>query len=124
MVLPGSERTLVSAPRSTTPRKGATPMDAPTNATTPQDQPEPRSPFRPNRLTSGIVAGGAAFAMVLAGLGIASAQTEGSTPTPTDPPAATAPADPAAPGKPGGHGGRHRHPIANPARVASVIGIT
>ena len=50
--------------------------------------PELKSPWRPNRLTSGIVAGGAAFAMVLAGLGIASAQTDGSTTTP--PPAASA----------------------------------
>ncbi len=43
-----------------------------------------RSAWRANRLTSGIVAGGAALAMVLAGLGIANAQTD-DTPTPKAP---------------------------------------
>lgn len=110
-------------------------MDAPTAPTEPKPA-EARSAFRPTRLTSGIVAGGAAFAMVLAGLGIASAQTEGST---TDPPAAATEGRADGPeGRPDGHQGaadrvhrRHRHPhhphrrhpMAT-ARIASVIGIT
>jgi cytochrome c553 len=59
------------------------PLDLPPTAPDPATRPTPeaRSSWRPNRLTSGIVAGGAAFAMVLAGLGIASAQTDGSTTT-------------------------------------------
>jgi len=89
-------------------------MDAPTAPAAPEPA-EPRSPFRPNRLTSGIVAGGAAVAMVLAGLGIASAQTDGSTTT--DPPAASTEGTADRPHR------HHRHPIAT-ARIASVIGIT
>lgn len=41
----------------------------------------PTSPLRPNRLSSVILASGAAVAMVLAGLGIASAQTDETPPT-------------------------------------------
>jgi ribosomal protein S20 len=66
-----------------------------------------KSPFRPNRLTAGIIAGGAAFAMVLAGLGIASAQTDEGSAT-TDPPAAAAEGDGA--GRPGRHGHHHHFP--------------
>lgn len=93
-------------------------MDAhtsPTSSDTPE--PEARSPFRPNRLTSGIVAGGAALAMVLAGLGIASAQTDGSTTT--DPPAAPAEGDgTAAPHRRRGSG------WAGLSTVATTLGTT
>ncbi|HEX7168573.1 MAG TPA: hypothetical protein VF230_16450, partial [Acidimicrobiales bacterium] len=40
-----------------------------------------------SRLRAGIVAAGAAFGLTLAGLGIAAAQTDGSTPDPTVEPA-------------------------------------
>ena len=93
-------------------------MDAPTTPAAPE--PHARSAFRPTRLTSGIVAGGAALAMVLAGLGIASAQTADSAPTP--PPASTE-GDPGAAGEPERQR-RHRHPIAKPARIAAVLCIT
>jgi polyhydroxyalkanoate synthesis regulator phasin len=86
-------------------------MDATNRPTPPTTDPAPaeKSPYRPNRLTSGIVAGGAAFAMVLAGLGIASAQTdEGSTTT--EAPAASAPAEGEGAGRP--HGGHHHHALA------------
>ena len=65
------------------------------------------------RFRKNLVAAGAAVGMTLAGLGVAAAQTDSSTPT-TEAPAAdapaTAPADRPAgrgPGGPGGHGGRH-----------------
>lgn len=88
-------------------------MDAPTSPATPE--PEPRSAFRPRRLTSGIVAGGAAFAMLLAGLGIASAQTEGSAPADA-PAASTEGAD----SRPHRH---HRGGRAALATVASTLGL-
>lgn len=82
-------------------------MDATNSPTPPTTDPAPaaKSPYRPNRLTSGIVAGGAAFAMVLAGLGIASAQTDDSTTS--EAPAASAPAEGERAGRP--HRGHHHH---------------
>lgn len=83
-------------------------MDAPDTPIPPTTDPAAaeKSPYRPNRLTSGIVAGGAAFAMVLAGLGIASAQTdEGSTTT--EAPSDSAPAEGERAGRP--HRGHHHH---------------
>jgi ribosomal protein S20 len=76
------------------------PLDLPTS---PAPSDEPKSAFRPNKLTSGIVAGGAAFAMVLAGLGIANAQTSDSGSS--DTPSAATPA-------PDGDGGHHHRPRA------------
>ncbi len=87
------------------------------------ESPARPSGFRPNRLTSGIVAGGAALAMVLAGLGIASAQTDNSTTTPPSaadtPPAATAEDTP----KPR-HGHHPDRIKASMASAATALGIT
>jgi hypothetical protein len=89
--------------------------------TPPAETLEPRSAFRPNKLTSGIVAGGAAFAMVLAGLGIANAQTsDSSSDTPST---ATAPAP--APGDGDGHHHRPRAVLGFSLDVAaSTLGIS
>ena len=78
----------------------------------PNQTPDP-SPH--NRLSSGIVAAGAAFALTLAGLGVAAAQTD-DTPSSstTEAPAAESTTEtPAAGGDmrgPRGHGGRHHRP--------------
>jgi ribosomal protein S20 len=79
------------------------PLDPPTP---PASAPEPKAGIRPTKLASGLVAGGAAFAMVMAGLGIANAQTDDSSSTP--PPAASTPAP--APGD--ADGGHHHRPRA------------
>ncbi len=79
--------------------------------------PAPHSPFRANRVTSGIVAGGAALAMVLAGLGIASAQTDDAPATP--PPVASADSPEA-----GRHGGHHPGVKAKLSTVATILGIS
>jgi ribosomal protein S20 len=91
-------------------------MDAPTTPVAPQHDEEARSAFRPNRLTSGIVAGGAAFAMVHAGLGIASAQTEGATTS--DPPAASTEGD-----QPRSHRHHRGGARASLGTVASTLGL-
>jgi predicted DNA-binding protein (UPF0251 family) len=80
--------------------------------------PTPPPPPRRSRLTSGIVACGAAFGMTLAGLGIAAAQTDDS-PT-TTPPAASADGDGSHHQGPGGH----RGPSGNPAVAAQALGMT
>jgi hypothetical protein len=82
--------------------------EAPTNQKTPF--------LHGKRIPSAILAGGAAFAMTLAGLGIANAQTDDATP-----PSTTAPAEDG--GRPGpGH--RHfDHPHARLSVAAEAIGI-
>lgn len=96
-------------------------MDAPDTGTTSRSAPTPAetSPFRPNRLTSGIVAGGAALAMVLAGLGIAAAQTDEGTST--APPAASSEAE----GERRGprHHGHHGHHAPNLSVAATFLGL-
>lgn len=84
-------------------------MDAPDTPIPPTTDPAPaeKSPYRPNRLTSGIVAGGAAFAMVLAGLGIASAQTDEGSATTEAPASAPAEGEGERAGRP--HRGHHHH---------------
>lgn len=77
------------------------------------------------RLHTGFLTAGAVVAMVLAGLGVAGAQT-GDPPTTTEPAQSTAPA-PSAQGddearKAGCHHGHHRK--ANLATAASTIGVT
>lgn len=73
---------------------------------------EPRPTFlEGKRLGSAIVAGGAALAMTLAGLGIAAAQTDDTTTT-TPPSSSTAPA--AGDGKRHRHGGGHTHADHHP----------
>lgn len=96
-------------------------MDATNSPTPPTTDPAPaaKSPYRPNRLTSGIVAGGAAFAMVLAGLGIASAQTDDSTTS--EAPAASAPADGEGVGRP--HRGHHHHHAPGLSLAATFLDI-
>lgn len=77
------------------------------------------SSYRPNRLTSVIVASGAAFAMVLAGLGIASAQTDETPPTTTAP--AVAEGAPAPDEKPAPHQeGHRRHRRAHKVGLSSA----
>lgn len=97
-------------------------MEAPDTPTPPTSTPSPaeKSPFRPNRLTSGIIAGGAAFAMVLAGLGIASAQTDEDSAT-SDPPAAAAEGEGA--GRPGRHGGHGHHHFPRLSLAATFLDI-
>ena len=78
------------------------------------------------RLPSAIVASGAAFAMTLAGLGIANAQTDD---TPTTPPSSTAPADGEGegdgPGRPGpGHTHADHHPHAGLSVAAEALGMS
>ena len=84
-----------------------------------EPQPSKARRFHGKRLPSAIVAGGAAFAMTLAGLGIANAQTDDATPPTTE----SAPAD-------GDGVRRHRHthadhhPHARLSVAAEAIGIT
>jgi hypothetical protein len=95
------------------------PLDPPT---TPASAPEPKAGIRPTKLASGLVAGGAAFAMVMAGLGIANAQTDDSSSTP--PPAASAPA-PAPGDADGGHPHRPRALFGAGLEVAAeTLGIS
>ena len=98
------------------PIEPAAPTTAPTGDT------QAASALRPNRLTAGIVAGGAAFAMVLAGLGIASAQTDDATSDSTTPPAA---AEGGTPAPDAGHR-RHGPGDVRPslAVAASTLGIS
>ena len=90
------------------------------------DEALPKKPFlQGRRLPSAIIAGGAAFAMTLAGLGIANAQTDDATPS-----TSTAPAE--GEGEGTGDGprfGRHHthadhHPHADLSVAAKAIGIT
>ena len=89
------------------------------------EAPKKTSFLQGKRLPSAIVAGGAAFAMTLAGLGIANAQTDGSTPS-----TAPAPADGEGEGAGDGHrlgrGHTHadHHPHARLSVAAEAIGIT
>ena len=84
-----------------------------------------KSALRPNRLSAGLLAGGATFAMVMAGLGIAAAQTDdGSSPT-TAPPAASAEGSGDGEGegvRPHRHGHRH-HLRASLTVAAEVLGV-
>ena len=96
-------------------------MDSPESAT-----PEPLEPSPKPRLHRGVLTAAAAVAMVLAGLGVAGAQT-GETPTTTkaEEPAATAEGDIEAAKEPGcheGHGGPGRKPKLEAA--AEAIGIS
>ena len=81
---------------------------------------DPTSPVRPTRLTAGIVAGGAAVAMVLAGLGIASAQTDDGAGSTTTPPAASAEGEGAG-GRPHRHHRHHHRPSLGIASTALGI---
>jgi hypothetical protein len=85
-----------------------------------QNPDTPTTPsLRPNRLSAGLLAGGATFAMVLAGLGIASAQTDDGSTT-TTPPAPAAPAE----GQGAGRSHRHHHHLRASLAIASqVLGI-
>jgi hypothetical protein len=78
-----------------------------------------KTPFlQGKRLPSAILAGGAAFAMTLAGLGIANAQTDDATP-----PSTTAPAD--GEGRFGpGHTHADHHPHARLSVAAAALGMT
>jgi hypothetical protein len=97
----------------------------------PSPSPEPDAASTPKpgflqgrRVSSSILAGGAAFAMTLAGLGIANAQTDDSTTT-TAPSAETRPGPGPGPGGPGGPGHRiHDGVKADLSVVATAIGIT
>lgn len=82
--------------------------------------------LRPTRLGSGLLAGGATFAMVMAGLGIAAAQTDDSSPDPstTAPPAAAAPAPEGEGVRPHGPG-PGRHHLHGAITIASqVLGVS
>lgn len=93
-----------------------TAQDAPTSTT--------KNPFlQGKRLPSAIVAGGAAFAMTLAGLGIAAAQTDDATPT--TPASSTAPAEGEGDHRPSdgaGHPQAKQHPRLSVA--AEALGIS
>ena len=98
------------------------PLFPPTSPEPAEPEPEPKPGFlKGRRLQSGILAGGAAFAMTLAGLGIANAQTDDSTSTTTAPPAAeTRPA----PGPDGHHGMRGFGMKGDLTVAADAIGIS
>ncbi|HVF31657.1 MAG TPA: hypothetical protein VM933_01360 [Acidimicrobiales bacterium] len=80
----------------------------------PPDTPT-RPALRPTRLSAGLLAGGVTVAMVLAGLGIASAQSDEPTTTTTTRPAAEEG------NRPHRHGGRHLE--ASRTVAAEVLGI-
>ncbi len=86
----------------------------------------PHRASRPTRLTSGLVAGGVALGAVLAGLGIASAQT--TTTTAENPPAAsteaTPPADAPADGAKDGRRGHPHFVRAEIGVAADALGMT
>ena len=89
---------------------------------TPAAESLPPKPFlKGKRLPSAIVAGGAAFAMTLAGLGIANAQTDDSTTT--APPAETAPEGGERRFGPG-HTHADHHPHARLSVAAEALGMT
>jgi ribosomal protein L10 len=85
---------------------------------TPEPSPEPSGFLKGRKVPAAILASGAAFAMTLAGLGIANAQTGDSTPPPSS---TTAPADGP---RDHGPGPGHRGPKADLKVAADAIGIT
>ncbi|MGH9190682.1 MAG: hypothetical protein ACRD0Q_11760 [Acidimicrobiales bacterium] len=78
-------------------------MTETTDPTSPQGDGATSTPRPGSRLRSGLIAGGAALGMTLAGLGVAAAQTDGPTTTTKAPATADGPRGPRL-GAPGGHG--------------------
>lgn len=78
-------------------------MTETTDTTSPQGDGGTSTTRSGSRLRSGLIAGGAALGMTLAGLGVAAAQTDGSTTTTKAPATADGPRGPRM-GGPGGHG--------------------